>query len=123
MRQILRGDILNPRDDHSIDFIADGALVSDDVGKIEFVGSWSEFARSAPGVAPTLHSDGLILPPFLDAHIHIPQWPIRGHFADGVSEDAPDGRLLASLQRNVFPAEGRCADQTYARQVVEQFRT
>ena len=64
---------------------------------------------------------GVITPPFLDAHIHIPQHPIRGRFMEGVGGNPPGGRLIAGLDRNVFPAEARCADEHVARQVVESF--
>lgn len=33
----------------------------------------------------------------------------------------PEGRLLAGLNRNVFPAEGRCADESLSRQIVREF--
>ncbi len=58
----------------------------------------------------------------LDAHIHIPQHPIRGRFLEGITGSPPGGPLLAGLERNVFPAEGRCADPAIARAVIEEFR-
>jgi guanine deaminase len=66
---------------------------------------------------------GLIIPPFFDNHIHIPQHPIRGHFLDGVDDsNSPHGRLLAGLERNVFPAEARCADDSIADAIIREFR-
>ena len=35
-----------------------------------------------------------IIPPFLDAHTHVPQHPIRGRFMDGITNHPPEGRLL-----------------------------
>src|SRR5262249_5256059 len=64
---------------------------------------------------------GIILPPFLDAHIHIPQWPIRGKFCDGIDGCPINGRLLAGLNRNVFPAEGKCSDANHTRRTIEAF--
>jgi guanine deaminase len=40
---------------------------------------------------------------------------------DGVEDNPAEGRLLAGLNRNVFPAEGRCADESITRQVVRDF--
>jgi guanine deaminase len=51
----------------------------------------------------------------------VPQHPIRGRFAEGVSDDEPGGKLLNSLKRNVFPAEARCADGAVATRVTKDF--
>jgi hypothetical protein len=40
---------------------------------------------------------------------------------EGVGGNPPGGRLIAGLDRNVFPAEARCADGHVARQSVEAF--
>src|SRR4051812_38438815 len=62
-----------------------------------------------------------MLPPLLDIHTPVPQHPIRGRFVEGVPDDAPGGRLLAGLKRNVFPAEARCNDAAHAERVVADF--
>lgn len=119
MQTAVRGPILNPQSDGTVDFIADGLLVSDTSGtQVEFVGAYdpSKHAGLSPRVA-----DGLILPPLTDCHIHIPQHPIRGRFVEGVGDDTPNGRLLAGLERNVFPAEASCDDAAVAERVVWQF--
>jgi guanine deaminase len=67
-------------------------------------------------------ADGLILPPLLDAHIHIPQHPIRGRFLEGVDGSPDEGPLLAGLNRNVFPAEAHCGDAAVAADVIAAFR-
>lgn len=115
---IVRGPILNPRRDGGVDFIADGILAGDENGKITYVGSAAGFADTSRA----RRAGGIICPPFVDAHIHIPQHPIRGKFMDGVGLAPPGGRLLAGLERNVFPAEGRCAIDDYTAATVEAFR-
>ena len=60
-------------------------------------------------------------PPLLDIHTHIPQHPIRGKFAEGVSAHTPGGLLLNALKRNVFPAEIRCNAIDHARATIESF--
>ncbi len=134
--QIIRGPLLNPQPDGTVDYYADGALVSDDASEITFVGSWAELLpQLGSGIKgsslinglddisndPFIRSRGIICPPFLDAHIHIPQHPIRGRFTEGVPDNPPEGRLLAGLNRNVFPAEGKFADTAYARQTIAEF--
>jgi guanine deaminase len=108
----LRGPILNPRSGGAVDLHADGLLCWDD-GGVTFVGDYDG--------RPAERSRGVLLPPMLDCHIHIPQWPIRGHFCDGV-DPGEGGRLLEGLNRNVFPTEAKCADPDHAAAVVEQFR-
>ncbi len=40
---------------------------------------------------------------------------------DGIAPNPPEGRLLAGLNRNVFPAEAKCSDRDYTQQVVRNF--
>lgn len=116
-KEAIRGIILNPRPDRKVDLIPDGLLVGDGRGKIEFVGKHEEF----PGEIVARRPSGVIMPPMLDAHIHISQWPIRGKFCDGVTGGG-NGRLIAGLEKNVFPEEARDAEEAYAAEVVENFR-
>jgi guanine deaminase len=64
---------------------------------------------------------GILIPPLLDAHIHIPQHPIRGDFLKDVEPNAPEGALLAGLNKNVFPTEAKCADREYTEPVIRAF--
>jgi guanine deaminase len=120
---VIRGPLLNPRTDGSVEFFPDAALIGDNRGKIVAVGSWDKIAALYPP-AEIRHrvADGWIVPPMLDAHIHIPQHPIRGRFLEGISGSPEGGPLLAGLARNVFPAEGRCADPAVARAAIDAFR-
>jgi len=122
MARAFRGGILAPSPEGHVEWWPDGVLVADDAGLLVAAGPW---ARIAPrlGLVETATSmlTGILIPPLLDAHIHVPQHPIRGRFAEGVAADPPGGRLLASLDRNVFPAEGRCESPAHARHVVAAF--
>jgi guanine deaminase len=120
--QVVRGPLLNPRPDGSVRYFADGALVGDARGKILAAGAWSDVERTLPPGHTLRQADGILMPPMLDAHIHIPQHPIRGHFLAGIPVHAPGGPLLAGLERNVFPAEGRCANEDEAARVIAAFR-
>jgi guanine deaminase len=110
----IRGPILNPRRDAGVDFIGDGLLIGDEHGRISFAGVYN-------GAADCERAAGIICPCFFDNHIHIPQHPIRGRFMEGVGPNPPEGRLIAGLNRNVFPTEARCADPEYTKQVVRDF--
>jgi guanine deaminase len=116
---LVRGPILNPRSDGSVQFIDDGTIGIDSDGRISFVGPWNQSPAATPLTVRA--SNDVICPAFLDAHTHIPQHPIRGKFLDGVEADPPEGRLMAGLKRNVFPAEARCADPEHARNIVADF--
>jgi guanine deaminase len=117
---IIRGAILNPRADGSVQFIPDAGLADDGNGRIAFVGAWQQFPAS-PDACRVRRAAGIICPPFLDNHIHIPQHPIRGRFMEGVGPNPPEGRLIAGLNRNVFPAEAKYVDPQYTKDVVNQF--
>ncbi|MGB7156850.1 MAG: amidohydrolase family protein [Tepidisphaeraceae bacterium] len=127
--QTILGPILNPRADGTVEFIPDGAMSGDDSGKIDYIGPAATLPKSlargersrTASSRPQRRTDNVITPPFLDAHIHIPQHPIRGRFVEGVGGNPPEGRLIAGLNRNVFPAEARCADPHVAQQVVDTF--
>ncbi len=120
LEQIVRGPLLIPRADGSVTFHFDGILAADAGQVLRFAGSFEEFHNRSSN-QPTRLSDGVMLPPLLDIHIHIPQHPIRGRFTEGIANDAKEGKLLAGLRRNVFPAEAKCATEAYAEQVVREF--
>ena len=121
MAVALRGAVLNPKPDRTVEFFPDGVLASGDDGRLAFVGAWHDFVRRFGEAGGAEHASGLILPPMLDLHTHVPQHPIRGRFCEGVADDAPEGRLLAGLNRNVFPTEMRFDDLDYARRIVDAF--
>jgi guanine deaminase len=113
------GPLLNPQPDRSVIFHPKGALRWDSNGRIIYAG---DAAGLPPAESQHIKSRGIILPPFLDCHIHIPQWPIRGRFCEGILGNPPEGRLLAGLNRNVFPFEAKCADPPHTQETVATFR-
>jgi guanine deaminase len=118
--QIVRGPLLIPGDDGSVAFHFDGALAADSQGVLQFAGPFEHLRPQLSGQS-VRQSAGVMLPPLLDIHIHIPQHPIRGRFAEGVPDDCKEGKLLAGLNRNVFPAEAKCSQAECAQNVVRQF--
>jgi guanine deaminase len=114
-----RGAILHFRSDPgagdhpgSYEYLEDGLLVIAG-GHIEQLGPAAALlagaARDVPVVA---HPHGLIVPGFIDTHVHYPQTDVI----------ASGGRqLLDWLRDYTFPAEARFADAAHAREVAEFF--
>jgi guanine deaminase len=123
--QVVRGPLLVPQEGGRVVYYPDGVLAADADGVLRFAGPWQELAGGAKGTIPAgaavRPSEGVMLPPLIDVHTHIPQHPIRGRFVEGVAPDAPGGRLLNGLKRNVFPAEARCSQRQRAQEVVDEF--
>jgi guanine deaminase len=114
MKTLLRGRLLSfhadpaeTQDNHR--YIEDGALVVEN-GRIAALGSYADLAE--PGVAEIDHRPHLILPGFIDPHIHFPQTQVIASW--GV-------QLLDWLNRYTFPAEGRYADPAHAEPMAAAF--
>jgi guanine deaminase len=89
-----------------------GAVVVGVDGRIQWRGARDavpEAYRSAPGED---FGDCLILPGFVDAHIHFPQYRMLA---------APGKDLLDWLTRFTFPEEARYGDAVYAKAAAEKF--
>lgn len=124
VNQRLRGALLLPTapddavfPDHPFDFVPDGAILTDHRGIVAYAGP----AARCPAPMNELEPVGLLMPPLLDCHIHIPQFPIRGRFLEGLEGFPPGSGLLQGLYRNVYPAEARCGDVESAVEVTEAF--
>ncbi|KJC63690.1 guanine deaminase [Agreia bicolorata] len=92
-------------------FTLDGLLVIDD-GIIVAFGDFDEVAPSYPGLDPTVIADRIIMPGFIDGHIHVPQTRVLGAFGQ---------QLLPWLNDTVFPEEAKYSDRGYAREGSERF--
>jgi guanine deaminase len=131
LTNIVRGPLLVPRPATDLgraagcDYFPDGVLAAHANGELAYVGDWAglrgDVGEDDLKFVAARQSFGVMLPPLLDVHTHVPQHPIRGHFIDGVPDDAPGGKLLAGLNRNVFPAEAECHAADRAEAVVRAF--
>jgi guanine deaminase len=101
--------VLNPADARRAEAFEDGFVRVTVDGRIGEVGAWSD--RHDPGAAVHL-GRALLLPAFVDAHVHLPQLPVRGCYG------AP---LLPWLARHVYPAEAAFADPAHAAAESERF--
>jgi guanine deaminase len=120
----LRGPLLTPLSCDRAQVIPDGVIEIDGNGRIAAVGPWRGGAgpgdRRGPeddehssGRPPVVDTRGaLILPAFVDAHVHLPQLGVRGRYG------LP---LLDWLDRWVYPAEARFADPDHAAAEAERF--
>ncbi|MXQ06503.1 guanine deaminase [Alphaproteobacteria bacterium GH1-50] len=90
---------------------ARGAVLIKD-GKIAEVGNADDLRRAHPEADVTDYGDRLILPGFVDAHLHYPQTAIIASWGK---------RLIDWLNSYTFPEEIRLSDPAYARQIAGRF--
>jgi len=89
----------------------DGLLVVED-GLVVARGAWSDLAPSFADLEVTTFAGGLIVPGFVDTHVHYPQ---TGRIA------SHGAQLLEWLERHIFPAEAAFADPAHAAEVAAFF--
>lgn len=76
----------------------DGGLLVNGRGRIEGAGEYHKIAADSPGVPTVNLSNRTIVPGFIDAHVHLPQYPVAGLY----------GRdMLDWLRTYIFPAAAR----------------
>ncbi|MBN9670326.1 guanine deaminase [Roseibium aggregatum] len=117
--KILRGRLLTfsdtpngPDDTGAYYYEEDGALLITG-GRIEVRGRYEEVSVSAPAKTPVEdHRPHLLLPGFIDTHIHFPQVQVIASWAD---------QLLDWLNDYTFPAEQRFADKSHADRIAGAF--
>lgn len=114
----VRGQVLHFLSDphqspNSYEYFADGLLVVQD-GKISSVGDYKKLQPSLPQDAKlTYYPNGLIIPGFIDTHIHYAQ-------LDMIAANS-GGHLLQWLNGYTFPFEKKFKDQHYANDVANFF--
>lgn len=96
----------------SYEYFADGGLLVND-GHVLAVGSAETLLASITDNTTVYeHTNALLIPGFVDTHIHYPQMDIIGAHGE---------QLLEWLDKYVFPTEARFGDLDYARQVAQRF--
>src|SRR5579872_965166 len=83
-------------------FFDDGYLAVDH-GRIAGIGSWAEHPSGATAV--DLGREALVIPGFIDTHLHAPQLEMIGSYG---------GHLLEWLNRYTFPTEAKFSDPAHA---------
>ncbi len=114
-----RGAILHFRSDPgvhddpaSFEYLEDGLLVTQD-GRVAALGAAAELLPGLPADMDVIHHEaGLLMPGFVDTHIHYPQTDVIG---------SGGRQLLEWLEDYTFPAERQFADAEHAREVARFF--
>ncbi|UFS66729.1 guanine deaminase [Paracoccus denitrificans] len=114
MRQLIRGRTLSFHADpveveNAFTYHEDGAIITQD-GKIVAIGDYA--ALHEPGLPEIDHRPHLILPGFIDTHIHFPQVQVIASWG---------AQLLDWLNTYTFPEESRFAQQGHAPLMAEKF--
>lgn len=104
--QTLHGTVLRPQSPTDCQILPETTLRIGDDGRI------AELSASATRAADVIGGEGCwILPGFIDAHLHLPQWDRRG--LDGIP-------LKEWRERYIYPAEARFRDPDFAEKLTEQ---
>src|SRR5262245_61370528 len=103
----LRARLLTPDLPGSVRYASDAMVVVSD-GRIASVGPWDG------GPVDEDLRPGVLMPGFVDAHVHYPQTRIVGRATGG---------LLDWLAQSTFPEEARFADRAHAERVAVRFCT
>lgn len=99
-------------EDDATVFLEDGLLVVEQ-GRIAQIGDYGLLAASLPAGTPVIDWRGkLIVPGFIDTHVHYPQTDMIASAAAG---------LLPWLETWTFPTERRFEDADYAKEVAHFF--
>jgi guanine deaminase len=99
-------------DPGSFVFIDDGALLVEN-GLVAAVGPARQLLSVLPDTVEVIeHANGILMPGFIDTHIHYPQTDVIG---------SGGGNLLEWLESYTFPAERRFSDIGYARETADFF--
>jgi len=117
--KVFRGSVLHclgdpgeAADPDAWEYFDDGLLVVSD-GLVQAAGDASTLSKTLPGdTAVTDYRGKLIVPGFIDCHVHYPQLDIVGSFGE---------QLLDWLNRYAYPEEAKFADSGHAREVAAAF--
>ncbi len=115
--QIHRGQLLHFHDDPSSNpeagvYIDDAALVVTE-GHVEALGKAADILPRYDAEVPVLHHrNALLVPGFVDCHVHYPQYNIIAAYGT---------QLLDWLNNHTFPEEQKFGDATYASKIAELF--
>ncbi|HEY9640465.1 MAG TPA: guanine deaminase [Coleofasciculaceae cyanobacterium] len=95
----------------SVRYLPDGLLILED-GKIKDFGDYERLCDRYAHVPLTSYRDRLIMPGFIDIHIHFPQTEMIGAYGE---------QLLEWLDKYTFPTEAKFQDKAYAQKIAVLF--
>ncbi len=109
---LIRASLLSAPALQELHFEADGGLLVDGQGAFSDTGRFEEVAARHPELPVEDLRPCWILPGLVDLHAHLPQYEAVA--ADGLE-------LLPWLERHIFPAEARFADEAHARATARRY--
>lgn len=109
----IQNTVAQARDIHDqVRYVEDGLVIIHE-GKIQWFGPWQEGQSRLPTNAELQHyPDQLIVPGFIDTHIHFPQTEMVGAYGE---------QLLEWLNTYTFPTEIQFQDASYSEKIAEFF--
>ena len=109
----IQNTVAQARDIHDqVRYVEDGLLFTEN-GKISWFGDWQQGQHLLPkNVQVTHYPEQLIVPGFIDTHIHFPQTEMVGAYGE---------QLLEWLNTYTFPTEIQFSDKTYADKIAQFF--
>ena len=117
--RVILGSVVSFRDDPShlgsrraVRYYRRGAVAIDESGRVAWRGHAARLPRAYLGLPVDDYQGALVLPGFIDAHIHFPQHRMLA---------APGSDLLDWLERFTFPEESRYASKAHARAAANAF--
>lgn len=113
MEQVYLGRVVNFLSETALEDFNPGFLAVGETGTILDYGPWEAGARRRwRHVTSRNYAHSLVLPGFVDTHLHLPQMYLRGIYG---------ADLLQWLEHYILPAEARFSDPRYARKVAREF--
>ena len=115
--KVYRGAILHALGPEELVFLPDGGLLVDETGRIQACEDWKTIQATWAEQTPDFETinfpaDSLIVPGFVDMHVHLPQIEVAG---------CQEKDLLSWLERPIFPAEAKFADPQHAQAISQAF--
>lgn len=108
-----RAQLFHALTDETFEYFEDGALLVRDDGHVETVGPAAAVLSHLPKDHPVEHfPDHLLLPGFIDTHVHYSQLDVIG---------SPARDTLQWLERHTFPAEAKFSSAAHAQEVAQTF--
>lgn len=118
MLKVIRSSFLDFIDDpfytsesSSVRYLEDGLLVLEN-GKIKDFGSYEQLREKYSAIEAIAYPDKLIMPGFIDTHIHYPQTAMVAAYGE---------QLLEWLSKYTFPTEAKFKDKNYAEEIAIVF--
>jgi guanine deaminase len=118
MLKVIRSSFLDFIDDPfylseaaSVRYLEDGLLVIEN-GKIKDFGTYEQLHEKYAAIDAIAYPDKLIMPGFIDTHIHYPQTAMVAAYGE---------QLLEWLNKYTFPTEAKFKDKNYAAEIAIAF--